>query len=46
MFNIDMFDIVVQLSRAKLLSYILENVTIQNQPIVPTFTLSGVRAGM
>ena len=35
---LDSFDLVVQISKKKLLSYILENVLIHNLPIVPTFT--------
>ena len=37
---LDTFDFAIQLSRAKLLSYILQHVTIGNLPIVPRFTLS------
>lgn len=37
---IDTFDVVIQLSRAKLLNYILENVQIKNLPIVPKFSLA------
>jgi|GEM_PF-3450125 len=37
---LDTFDFVIQLTKVKLLSYILQSVTIGNLPIVPRFTLS------
>ncbi len=37
---LDTFDVVIELSRKKLLDYILEHVLIQNKPIVPKFQWS------